>query len=273
MNNIERSHIKLLQSKGINLDNINNDNVDDILTKLTTTRGKLLSGNYKTSILNTIKKLDKSKVTINKSQLSWKRNRIKKDRMSIEFMKCMHTILNYAYRYEPHKNVPEILSMIDTIIAILFLTSTNIKTKDIYDVTLEEFNSLHKDINTPIVINGKKIIVSPLLASQSFKKIEVLLEYKSKNFDDIVLKDFKQKRIRLNNYLISTAATQINKTVKKIYVMLNFSIITQNNKCFHGSNNTTIDGMDVEEQSKSLGLQAFRSLNQDMIYQLISTNF
>lgn len=269
MKTIETSHLKLLQTNGVNLNNIRNDNVDAVLSKLKTIRGNSLSGNYKTSILNTIKKLPNSKVTINKSQLSWTRNRSKKDRITVEFMKCIHNILTYVYNYEPHKNVQELLSMIDTIIAILFITSTNIKTNDIYSVTLEEFDNLNKNNNFHLVINGKKLVVSPLLASQAFKKIEILLKYKSENFEDIILKNLnKEKKIKLNNYLISTAASQINKTIHRLYIKLNFLIMTDKKNKF----NNEMDDILNEVESNSLGLQVFRRFNQDIIHQLISTN-
>ena len=269
MKNIETSHLKLLQTNNINLSSIRNDNVDAILSKLTTIRGNPLSGNYKTSILNTIKKLPNSKVTINKSQLSWTRNRSKKDRITVKFMKCIHNILLYVYNYEPHKNVQELLSMIDTIIAILFLTSTNIKTNDIYNVTLEEFDNLNKNNHVHLVINGKKLVISPLLASQAFKKIELLLKYKSENYEEIFLKNLnKEKKIKLNNYLISTAASQINKTIRRLFIKLNFSIMTEKNN----KSNNVMDATLNEVESNSLGLQVFRSFNQDIIHQLISTN-
>ena len=269
MKNIENSHLKLLQTNGINLNNVRNDHVDAVLSELTSIRGNPLSGNYKTSILNTIKKLPNSKVTINKSQLSWTRNRSKKDRVTVEFMKCIHNILIYVYNYEPHKNVQELLSMIDTIIAILFLTSTNIKTNDIYNVTLEEFDRLNKNTDGPLLIGGKKIVISPLLASQAFKEIEILLKYKSENFEDIILKNLnKEKKIKLNNYLISTAASQINKTIRRLYIKLNFSFMTNKNNKSNNKMDVTLN----EVESNSLGLRVFRTFNHDILYQLISTN-
>ena len=279
MNKIEQSHIKLLKINGIDLNKITNDNVDIKLIGMKTTKGQPLSGNYLTSILNTIKKINGSKVTINKSQLSWKRHRSKKSRMSAEFLNSIANILKYVYRYKSNEDVPETLSMIDTIIAILFLTSTNIKTKDIYDVSLDEFNKLYSNFNEHLVINGIKIIASPLLATQAFKKIEALLMYKSAKFEHIATKAFKkEKKIRLTQYLISTAVTQINRNLLKLNLMLNFQNITGHlkNPCTCGGINNSTDFVrnntdDYTERPKSLGLNVFRNFKHEMIYNIIST--
>ena len=100
-------------------------------------------------------------------------------------MNSIANILKYTYSYEPNENIPEILSMIDTIIAILFLTSTNIKTKYIYDATLDDFNKLHTNFDARLVIKDKRIMVFPLLATRAFNKIKDLLEYKNSNFEAI----------------------------------------------------------------------------------------
>ena len=256
MNSIEDSHLKLLTKNKIDVKLLNNENVDKKLLGMKTTTGNSLSGNYLTSILNTIKKQPGSNVTINKSQLSWKRNRSKKSRISAEYMNCIANLLKYAYNYEPENNNPEILSMIDTVIAILFITSTNIKTKDIYEVSLRQFNLLYQGTGNQIVIEGKKVLASPRLTPKAHEKILALLSFKHKNFANIGEKFSYKKQLKIKNYLISTTDTQINRTLKKIHFMLNFSFLTKS---------------EDDETPKSLGLQAFKNLSYDIIYNIIST--
>ena len=52
----EKSHIKLVQKSVSDLTTINNSNIETILNKLHTTKGELLSDNYKICILRTLKK-------------------------------------------------------------------------------------------------------------------------------------------------------------------------------------------------------------------------
>lgn len=207
-----QSHIKLLEENGVDISQITNANVKVILDSLTRKNKQPLSGNYKISILQTIKFYNKGTVTVTGSQLNIKRNR-NRESMTREHIAALVKLVNYAYNYKFQNTVTtETRSLLDTLIAIILTVSSNSKISTLVKLQVGEYEALKANNETIVSkAGGVKLIAEPSLLPLVSKKLDSMIAYRNKLY---------QLSDNDNNFLLSCSTDIINKRIRELVLML-----------------------------------------------------
>ncbi|UOT91840.1 VLF-1 [Aratus pisonii nudivirus] len=233
----EKSHIKLVQTQK-NLESINDNNIENVLQNLKTKQGKDLSTNYKISILRTIKKYNKN-ITRKPKQLKFKSTRFKDDD-TVDVKKIIVDIIKQTY--ELKSNVIDNLrsrAQIDAYIAILIITSCYIRVVDLYELRMNDLNTLLKDQS---LVKNHKVNINGLFA-RAEPLIRELVEHRKKDMDEEQYNE---------NKLITCSSNNINKILK---TLCEETSLTYNN--------------DIK-RFKSIGISKFKFKQPNILSQFIS---
>lgn len=229
---IERSHIRLLQRHNVDLSNINNTNIAEVLNSLKTKHGnKEITNNYKASILRTIKKLQAERynaqrdlgelVSVSPARIRIKRKVNRSYRFKSEIYESIINAVTYVYNFNVNIVAVPSQSFLDTIIAILLLTSTSIKSNLLKKMQYRHFRDLYTQMSTdtpylPIIIENVRVAIVNLdLFTRAFNIIEEIRRFRRTELNTAQLE-------RTENLLFfSKENYDLNKNFRKIYIIVN----------------------------------------------------
>lgn len=202
---VQQSHQRIIRKNDLQMSSFTNENVGQHIDSFKTRQGKPLSGNYKASLLATIKTENKE-ITMNAKDLRWYRKRNDNTPTSENF-ETIVKISRYAANtfFYSYGNINK--TIIDTMIAILMVCFINCKLSILYTITVEELKQLARleELNHM----GQRIIPHyefPYI----YEKIQDLLQTRDQISGGVVFAK-----------AISVQANAINGYVRRLAVMLN----------------------------------------------------
>uniref|UniRef100_A0AAU8GCE1 Uncharacterized protein n=1 Tax=Faxonius propinquus nudivirus TaxID=3139431 RepID=A0AAU8GCE1_9VIRU len=244
------THLALLKLNNVEISSITPENIASILNRLTTKKKKKISENYKISILQTLQRVNND-LKVSPKQLKITGNRRSIKTLLPNFISNVINIIKYAYNFKPTLFLAnnETTALIDTIIAILLITSTNIVIGAVYKLKLSELDLL-VIAKTVTIQQFPTIIINPTLFANTEKKINALIKYRITSF---TANKFSEKK-KFSTHVISCNSDVINKKIKELNFLLNYK-------------NTDIDDI----HTFSLGLQSIRFIPKDILYEYLRT--
>lgn len=230
---IVKSHRRKLNSVGIRIEMLNNDNIKAVFDTLKQLKPKL-SQNYLISVLHTIKKENENVTRTAKALNLKKSKRISNPETTVGFLKILHhAIKNINKRHQI------IRREIDTIIAIVVAIMTNVGSKELLLMKVKHLTEL---------VENKKSTLFRLTELNSFpiQKYEPLF---GKYYDGVLsaikfreLEIYGKQDINLDTFVITCKIDSINKIIKEWYLQFMVKI-----------------------PKESLGIQYIRKLNTSLI--------
>lgn len=234
----EKSHINLIKTFKSEIDSITDNDVVNLLRSLKTKKNNKLSDNYKISILRTLKSVN-SNITKTPKSLKLKCTRTNKT-ININRRKIIIDIIKVVYGLTTGViQTTESRSLIDTYIAILLITSCQIRVDDIFKLTLNDLNEL---VTNQKIRKSKVILINRLFVNAELL-IRELINQRNKIITDQMINV---------NMLITCSHNIINKTIK--------------NLCEEAALNSEIHN---DEMFKSMGISKFRFKEPSFLYQFL----
>ncbi|UBZ25572.1 VLF-1 [Crangon crangon nudivirus] len=214
LNRQELSHFNLLQHNGIQADNLSDTNIKAALDSLNTKKQTPLSNNYKISILRTICKLNPY-ITVTAKELKIVPYRSKSSGTPITANQKLN-VIRYAYQFKLDTiSILKTSAAVDTIIAILLITSTTIGHTDLFAIRHIDFQSLI--VNKFLAINRHRIDLNETLFAIAKPLIKALLHYRKSRFTQLMYTE----KARFKNSLISVTPSVINRNIREIFISVN----------------------------------------------------
>ncbi len=243
---IEATHRKALAN--VNVLQLTNETVGPILDGLRRKNGESYSGNYKSSLLSTIKK-DNLNITITSKKLGWHRHRVPK-KMTTEFVQLVIDLILYCERFEYNNYINLNRTQLDTQLAVLLATYLHCHVRNLFKLKRDDLAVLYtqKRINMQ---TGDVIIPSPQF-TRVYPKIIQLLDLRAQLFSDVTKERVLSITIDPINKQIFTYIAMLLKTTGLI-----------------GLQNLSQDSTVQIMNKNTWGLNSFAKLPKDLLITMV----
>lgn len=214
---LQLSHVKVLQHNNVNISKITKNNVYEVVKNLVGTKNQELSANYKTSILNTIKREkllqgDSDFANVKPKNLKLQRVR-NKQKFSASLVTNLITVANYVYNFNPATTISLTRSLIDCMISILLITSTNIKTSQLKYLLQTQLKQLY-ELSPSVELSNKDVIFKYVdFFVPAFHQIMRLIEIRNRLYEREI-----NNKTNNPNLVVLVKPDALNKQFKILYI-------------------------------------------------------
>lgn len=213
------SHLKLLRHNNVDVTRLTDANVKSTLDSMQTQRGNVLSANYKVSVLASIKRFN-TNITARPKDLKLKRVR-NRDQLNRDTFRVLVNVVNFAFNFDTRSTtVASGLALIDTVLAVLVLVSTNVDLKTLRKLTVQQFQTLARD--NEAVVADRRVQAMPEVMAPIASKVADLLAYRASQH-------YRRQDAppAAGDRVVSCSADVINKKIKELTIILNPDISVQ----------------------------------------------